>query len=377
MRRISALTRCLCGVGFAGLWFAAVAAQSVSTWPAFPEDPKSHVWEKVGEGIYAFISPIGITPLVSGNSLVVVGDESVLVVDTGQFPSLARAEIANIRRLTPLPVRYVVNTHWHPDHWTGNGEFKHAYPAVTIISTQNTRTLAQTRGTQYVAPEYPGKILEYIDQTLARGTHSDGKPLLTGELPYIEMAKVQFRSFGADLASAVLTYSDMVFADSLDVYLGKRLVQIKFLGRGNTGGDAVVYVPDAKVVATGDLVVNPFPYGTGSFYGEWLATLQKLAALDSQAIVPGHGVVEHDKTYLLRLIKLLEDLRADVAASVKAGLSLEETQRKITLSDAKVEFCGALEFREMCENSFENNFVVPAVKRTYQELKEGPLASED
>jgi len=191
------------------------------------------------------------------------------------------------------------------------------------------------------------------------------------------MAKVQFRSLGADLASAVLMYPNVVFADSLDVYLGKRLVQIRFLGRGNTGGDAVVYVPDAKVVATGDLVVNPFPYGTGSFYGEWLATLQTLSALDTQAIVPGHGVVEHDKTYLLWLIKLLEGLRADVAASVKAGLSLEETQRKITLSEAKAESCGALEFREMCENSFENNFLVPAVERSYKELKEGPLSAED
>src|SRR5271167_2413428 len=103
MRRISALMQCLCGMGFVGLWFADVVAHEASTWPAFPEDAKSHVWEKVGEGVYAFISPIGITPLVSGNSLVVVGDESVLVVDTGQFPSLARAEIANIRRLTPLP----------------------------------------------------------------------------------------------------------------------------------------------------------------------------------------------------------------------------------------------------------------------------------
>jgi glyoxylase-like metal-dependent hydrolase (beta-lactamase superfamily II) len=116
------------------------------TWPAFPEDPKSHTWEKVGDGVYAFISPIGITPLVTGNSLVVIGDESVLVVDTGEFPSSARAEIAEIRRLTPLPVRHVVTTHWHPDHWIGNDEFKRAYPGASFISTESTRLMAQSHG---------------------------------------------------------------------------------------------------------------------------------------------------------------------------------------------------------------------------------------
>ena len=177
--------------------------------PTFPEDPKSHHWEKLGTGVYAFISPIGITPIVSGNSLVVIGDDAVVVVDTGQFPSLARAEIAEIQRLTPLPVRYIVTTHWHPDHWAGNGEFVRVYPGVSIIATENTRALSQSHGAPYVAPEYPGKILEAIGKALARGTHGDGKPLLASELPYIEMAKVQCQEFGPELAAAVLVYPNI------------------------------------------------------------------------------------------------------------------------------------------------------------------------
>jgi glyoxylase-like metal-dependent hydrolase (beta-lactamase superfamily II) len=134
------------GLLLIGLAMSASALATAAKFPAFPEDPKSHHWEKVGTGPYAFISPIGITPLVSGNSLVVIGDDSVLVVDTGQFPSLARAEIVEIRRLTALPVRYIVTTHWHPDHWTGNGEFARAYPGVSIIGTENTRALSQSHG---------------------------------------------------------------------------------------------------------------------------------------------------------------------------------------------------------------------------------------
>ncbi len=344
--------------------------------PALPEDPHAHIWEQLGEGIYAFISPIGITPLVSGNSLVVIGDDSVLVVDTGQFPSLARAEIAKIRQLTALPVRYIVTTHWHPDHWTGNGEFVRAYPCVSIIATANTRTLAQTRGAQYVSPEYAGKILDSVDKAIARGTHSDGKPLLPSELPYLEMAKIQFEEFGPELSGA-LVYPNVIFSDSLDIHLGKRLVQIRFFGRGNTAGDAVVFVPDAKVLATGDLVVNPFPYGTGSFYAEWLATLHKLLALDAQIIVPGHGMIERDNSYVRHLVLLLESLQAQIADAIKAGLSLEDTLKRVTLADAMQEFCGGREFEDLCRNSFENNFVRPAVARSYQEQKSGPLTSED
>jgi cyclase len=345
--------------------------------PAFPEDPKTHAWEKVGEGIYAFISPIGITPMVSGNSLVVIGDDCVLVVDTGQFPSLARAEIAKIRQVTALPVRYIVTTHWHNDHWTGNGEFARAYPGVSFIATANTRTLEQTNGVQYASVEYADKLLDSIGKALARGTHSDGRPLLPSELPYLEMGKIQVKRFGMEMTGTTPIYSNVTFSDSLDIYLGKRLVQIRFLGRGNTGGDAVVFVPDAKVLAAGDLVVNPFPYGTGSFYSEWPSTLRKLLALDAKIIVPGHGVVERDDSYVRRLTQLLDSLQTQVAASAKEGLSLEDTQKRVTLADAMQEFCGGREFQELCKNSFGNNFVGPAVTRSYKEQKSGPLTSED
>jgi cyclase len=364
---------------WAAAWIALACANAIAAakLPAFPENPQAHDWEKLGQGIYAFISPIGVSPLVSGNSLVVIGDDSVLVVDTGQFPSLARAEIAKIRQLTSLPVRYIVTTHWHPDHWVGNDEFVRAFPGISIIATANTRALAESHGSQYVSTEYAGKILDFVDKALARGTHGDGRPLLPSELPYLDMAKIQFKGFGKDLAGTKLIYPNVVFSDSMDIYLGKRLVQIRFLGRGNTGGDAVVFVPDAKVLAAGDLIVNPFPYGTGSFYSEWSATLQKLLALDARVIVPGHGSVERDDAYVKRLIRLLGSLREQVANSIKEGLSLEDTQKRVTLTDAMQEFCGGQEFKDMCQNSFLHNFIEPAVARTYKEQKDGPLASED
>jgi cyclase len=352
-------------------------AMAGTGFPDFPEDPQTHHWEKVGEGVYAFISPPGITPLVSGNSLVVIGDDGLLVVDTGQFPSLARAEIAEIRKLSSLPVRYVVNTHWHADHWMGNGEFRKAWPDVAIVSTENTLALAQSTGASDMTPKWAAGILESLDKAIAQGgKRRDGTPRPPQEIAYLDMALVEFRKFHAELETATLAFPNVVFGDKLDLYLGKRLVQVRFLGRADTGGDAIVYVPDAKVLAAGDTLVSPFPYGIGSFYGEWPAMLKKLTAFDTLAIVPGHGEVQRDKNYALRLIKLLDDVNARVAVSIAAGESLEQAQQKITLTDALVQFCGGLAFQDWCETSFRSNFIAPAVARSYREQKEGPLTGE-
>src|SRR5436853_580267 len=82
----------------------------------------SYTTARIAEGVYAFLAPDSKTPLVSGNSVAVIGRDAVLVVDTGHVPAVTRKMIAEIRRLTPAPVRYVVNTHWHFDHVAGNGE---------------------------------------------------------------------------------------------------------------------------------------------------------------------------------------------------------------------------------------------------------------
>ncbi len=372
-----ALARRALAIVLVALIARAFADPAAPELPAFPENPRSHQWQKVGEGVYAFISPIGITPMVSGNSLVVIGEDGVLVVDAGQFPSLARAEIAHIRELTPLPVRYVVNTHWHPDHWIGNAEFRRAYPGVAIIATQNTRDLAASLGSKYATPAYAAETVKAVDEALARGSRRDGTVLAPGQRAYLGMGRTQLGNYGTELATIKLTYPDLTFASELDVQLGSRRVEVRFLGRGNTGGDAIVYVPDAKVLATGDLLVNPFPYGTGSFYGEWPATLRKLEKIDAGVIVPGHGEVEHDGAYLARMIALLDSVRAQVAAAVAAGKSLDETRALVTLADDEHGFCGALSFPDWCETSFQANFVVPAVARSYQEQKEGPLTSEE
>src|SRR5271165_1452344 len=111
---------------------------------ALPDAMRKYDTVKLGDGIYTFISPESNGAIVTGNSTVVIGDECVLVVDSGHFPSLTLRMIDQIKRLTDLPVRYLVITHWHPDHNSGNGLYRQAFPGLQIISTLSTRDAMET-----------------------------------------------------------------------------------------------------------------------------------------------------------------------------------------------------------------------------------------
>jgi hypothetical protein len=120
-------------VALLGITPAVLAAQSNL------ESVLSYRTVKVADGIYAFITPEERSGFQSGNSVAIIGDDGVLVYDTGNIPSSARRQIAELRKLTDKPVRFVVNSHWHPDHNLGNAEYHSAFPSATFIGTSATR----------------------------------------------------------------------------------------------------------------------------------------------------------------------------------------------------------------------------------------------
>src|SRR5687767_4641122 len=134
---------------------------------------------KVADGIHAFIAPEPLTGVVNGNSTVIIGDNGVVVVDTGQFPTLAERQIAEIRKLTDKPVRAIINTHWHWDHSLGNAAYRDAFPGASIISTPFTR--------EFIATYTPGflqrmtgqgdKLIEQLSAQLKSGKRRDGTDL--------------------------------------------------------------------------------------------------------------------------------------------------------------------------------------------------------
>ena len=349
-------------------WSCAAFAQTPAPYPF------SFETVKVAEGIYAFIEAPG-KAIVSGNSVLVVGEDAALVVDTGHHPELSRRMTEEIRRLTPKPVRYVVNTHWHNDHVSGNSVFAEAFPEARFLALTFTARILETQvGPYYGEPCV--KLLQAQAQPLReayeKGVGLDGKPL-------DEARRGRYAAFLAQGDAALeecraFRYrgTDLAFNERVTVRLGKRNVELLWLGRANTAGDAVIHVPDAKVVITGDILVHPFPFATQSYIGEWAAVLRRIEAMDAAVIVPGHGFVMRDKKYLVDIAELLESIMKQARSAYRPGITLEELRAKVDVEPFKQRIAGGNAF---IEANFNAMIKSSAVNRAFQEL-EGKLEPE-
>jgi glyoxylase-like metal-dependent hydrolase (beta-lactamase superfamily II) len=232
----------------------------------------------LGHGVYAAID--GPKGEAGANAGFVIGDDGVLVVDTFENPKAAEQMLTEIRRLTSVPIRYVVNTHYHLDHVAGNSVF--AREGAVIIAHRNVRSWINTENLKFF-----GKDIKAKQKALVEGLVRPG----------------------------------LVYDTELDVFLGSRRVSIRTFP-GHTGGDSVVAIPDAKVVFCGDLFWRrTLPNLIDATTGLWIPTLEKLASADADAtFVPGHGDVGNVAD-VSAFRGYLSDLRAIVADPVKAGKS--------------------------------------------------------
>ena len=321
---------------------------------------------KVAEGIYAFIAPEPRSGIVNGNVVAVIGDDGVLVVDTGQMPNLAKKMIAEIRAKTDQPVRYVVNTHWHWDHNLANHVFRDAWPDAAIVSTAFTRKglVDWTPPFQDFLRNSGPAMIERMKKARAETTSDDRKAALTDEIEEFEAALPEVRQ-------TVFVAPNQTFEKEMTVYLGKREVRIIHPGRANTAGDAVVYVPDAKVLITGDIVVYPTPYATHAYFTDWIEVMKSLFAMDTVAIVPGHGPVQRGKRYMHQVTALLDSLVMQVQLAVDQGLTLEETKKKVDLSELRAQFTGGDRRRE---RAFDEYFLTPALTDAWKQAKGEPTS---
>ena len=352
---------------------------SVLSWgEALPaaDFPPARMFQTVeaAPGVYAFIAARTSGPIPSGNVVAIVGDDGVLVVDSGRFPTLAKRMIAEIRAKTDKPVRYLVHTHWHLDHMASDEAFREAFPLMAIVTSDFTRRKIAEKQVPYLKGlvETDRGYVEYLQGAVAKGKRRDGSVMSEEMKRYLssQVADIQLES--AELAGVAAVIPDLTFDHELRIHLGKREVRIAFLGKGNTSGDSVVFVPDAKVAVTGDLLVSPTPYGYGCHPAAWIATLDVLMASGATVIVPGHGPVMHDWSYAKKVSALLAEVRRQVEAQAKQGATLEQTQERVDLSAQKKLFAGD-SFEQGA--AFDDYFVRSAVERAYQEAK-GEMAEE-
>jgi cyclase len=215
-----------------------------------------------------------------GNVAVLVTNEGVILVDD-KFEQDHDAILAQVKTVTPQPVKYIINTHYHQDHSGGNAKF---LPTADIISTQNART----------------NILEH------KQSNATGTPVSPARI---------------------------VFTEETAVFLGGKEVRARYFGRGHTNGDAVVYFPALKTIHTGDLMAGTSPlidYNGGGSLAEWSKTLDAaMKGLDFDTVIPGHGAVTN-KAGLMTYRNNVEKLKTRVTGLIHEGKTQDDVAKLMT-----------------------------------------------
>jgi glyoxylase-like metal-dependent hydrolase (beta-lactamase superfamily II) len=280
--------------------------------------------------------PATTDPPFEGNITVIEQSAGLVVVDAGGSPPSGRAAVGQIRRISRKPVRFLVYTHYHGDHNLGAGAFLAAWPDLVIISTEKTRENMTGPPMAYVE----GYAKSYSDMAdFAEKAAADPKRPDAVRQGWARTAKAG-PAMVAGYTSLKVYPPTLTFTDRIDLPDSDAPVEVLFLGRGNTDGDAVVWAPRQRVLAAGDLVVAPIPYAAQTYPGEWIATLRKLEAFDFAYLVPGHGAVQTDRSYIDKVIAALESVRDQVAPLAKADVPLDEVRKRVDLKAVKAGFTG-------------------------------------
>jgi cyclase len=278
----------------------------------------------VADGVYAAIAKPAYK--VNCNAAIILLDDGVLVVDTHSKPSAARGLIEQIKRLTDKPVKYVVNTHFHWDHYQGNQAYPSSWPAgVEIISSEATRASIEQRGIPRVKHEIvtmPHEI-EMLETEMNRASDAKQKEEIRKNL-------AEAKDYLAELKSMQITLPTMTFDHSLILHRKARTVEILWLGKAHTDGDVFVYLPQQKVLVTGDALHGWTPYMSDSYPYDWIQTLDAAQKLDFDRVIGGHGDVMEGKQKFQLWKEYFADLLSQTANSYAEGATKDEAESRVS-----------------------------------------------
>ena len=269
-------------------------AQRGGSTPAMPPVPGSlptRNFEKVAEGVY-YGTATGSMTTVS-NVVVVVNDDDVLIVDPGVTPGAATALVADVKKLTNKPIKYVVDSHYHYDHAFGNQVFG---PDVTIIGHDTVRSRlsspAVLKQRTYLMNSSAAIATRFtqLKRQIAEAKDASERAVYERQLAI-------HQQYADEQPKIKPTPPNSTLSRDMTLYRGGREIQIRFFGRAHTDGDIVVLFPDHRVLSAGDMFTfgdatpQLIDYAGGGSARDWTGTLDGALKLEFDQVVPGHGLV--------------------------------------------------------------------------------------
>ena len=298
------------------------------------DGPFSFEFEQLAPGVWAGVRTDSPRFPVMGNATFVISSEGVVVFDGGGMPTMSEQLIEEIRSLTDKPVTHVVTSHWHGDHNFGVFRFAEEYPDVQFVAHEFTRDVMNSSRINYIdrGPGFIERNRVEFEKIIESGVDSEGNTSNQVDRDIYKRILADGEAIEADAVRAKVTPPDIVFTERYVIESGDRTIELLHLGHANTAGDIVMWLPDERIVATGDIVVLPSPYAFNMPPRPWAQTLRNLNELDYNILVPGHGEVQRNADYVDLLIEVADTIanqRDDLLAQDK---TVEEVQELLDFS---------------------------------------------
>ena len=303
-------------------------------------NPFEYTWQELAAGVWAGIRQDPFELPQEGNSVFVVTDRGVVVFDAGGSPLMGESIVAKVRSVTDKPITHVVISHWHGDHMRGLQSIQSAFPNVEILAHPFSRDFIVTTQDRWLKRRVSmaPNIRKMLDASLAKDQDLRGRPLIPEEKAWLLKASTIVDQLDRENNRTTYVLPTATFSDRLILHLGTREIDFVHPGNSHTAGDIIMWLPQEKIVATGDIVTAPVPLMTSPYVNEYGAVLDKIKALEFKTLVPGHGAVLHDSSYVDLLSDTIHSVAAQMKSLVAKGVTKEDAIAKIDWSAIEPRF---------------------------------------
>jgi glyoxylase-like metal-dependent hydrolase (beta-lactamase superfamily II) len=273
------------------------------------------------------------------NCTAIITDSDVILFDSLTRPSSAEIVIKKLREITDKPVRIIINSHAHPDHWSGTPAFAKAFPGLDVIASEQTDQFMHRMAPIWavrIADQVTDKGKSVADEK-ATGKLPDGTALTAAQLSLDKRDLIDLQSLADEFAHEARVFPTIVYRDHLQMAHGGEPFELTAV-TGDQDGTTLAYFPKEKLLLTGDLVSFPIPY-VNYRPARQLAALKAIDAMDWSVLMPGHGPAMRDHNFVKLEIAFIEGIIAGVKREIAAGDGdLATIQKRVTLDELRNEF---------------------------------------
>ena len=303
-------------------------------------NPFEYSWQQLASGVWAGIRQDPFELPQEGNTVFVVTDRGVVVFDAGGSPAMGEAIVTKVRSLTDKPITHVIISHWHGDHMRGLQSIVAAFPQVQIFAHPYSRDFiasTQERWLKRRVTMVPN-VRKAVNDALSKNVDLSGRPLIDSEKAWLQKGLSITDQLDQENNRTAFVVPNVTFEDRLILYMGAREIQFLHLGNAHTAGDLIMWLPQEKIVATGDIVTGPIPLMPSAYTNEYVTVLGKIKAFEFKTLVPGHGPIESDGQYVDLLMDTIRTVSAQMKSLVAQKLPQQEAIIKVDYTSVEQRF---------------------------------------